>query len=120
MEGLILHPSSTVSPSLRTLGVRHVSRGGGGGRGEGGAGAVMGVLSTLELGAWAGRRDRQIEGYTFTHLHMRMFVLRSRRCAEGGLGSPPCSYHRLDGERMPVGVESRLVSSDARFNASAP
>lgn len=64
MEGLILHPSS---PSLRTLGVRHVSRGGGGGRGEGGAGAVMGVLSTLELGAWAGRRDRQIEGYTFTH-----------------------------------------------------
>lgn len=47
-----------------------------------------GTLSILEQGAWAERPRQQREGYTFTHAFtsMQIFVLRSRRCVEGGEG----------------------------------
>lgn len=121
-EGLYCIPASPSLPSLETPGGVCVCV-------CGTHASIGGSLSILEQGAWAERSRRQREGYTFTHAFpsMRIFVLRSRRCTEGGEGcvcvwvwvSPPILSlsHRRRCEGL---VESRLVSSDAWFNAPAP
>lgn len=85
--------------------MRHASKRGG----VEGTGAVMGVLSTLEEGAWA---DGGEECYTCVSLSPCRYLCSVREGARRASCVWALPHHRLRG-----GLSQASVSSDARFNA---